>query len=603
MTPPRHHDPIRLVSDEQPTTDPSVASPPQSGGGIDAPPVGGEQFERLPTPIPPPPAPEPEELRLPINQDVGDARMEISSHRDRISVVVRDAPINAVLGMIAEQHGLNLVAAEDVAGTISVTLNNVSLESALDAILGVNGYTWTRQNDIIVVSSLSSESLAGASAQGREVRVFNLNFLSAADADAVVQGLLSPVGKSFIIQSDPLDKLRTREQLVVEDLPAYLHRIASYLAQADCPPRQVQIEAHVLQIDLSDDTRHGVDFEALLARIDGARIGLETTGFVNPNESPAFFFGVDGTDLNVLMQAIKNTTNAKTLASPKVLVVNGQEARIQIGAQLGFLVTTTTQTSTLQEVQFLDVGVVLRVTPQISNDGRILMTVKPEVSTGEVNPLTGLPQEETTEIETTVMLTDGKGMVIGGLIQEADVEDQAKLPIAGDLWLVGKLFRRIRTVRSRSEIVIALVPRLVPYTPTYAAQEEDRLLRATSPLLGPHLERIDRRPLEPELPDAMRNPRRFDPERAKDWFRQHGDPYPYPKTHYFPSADGDVHMYGYFPRDPEVLGGHETYFEEWPADVSPPMYSPPTMYSPPAGEPHSPADSFPPPVTPPAPQQ
>ncbi|WP_197443687.1 hypothetical protein [Maioricimonas rarisocia] len=596
IAPPRAHSPIRLVSDERSADAPNSSPVPRTAGVADAIPFAGNLLQQFQSP-PPPPAPAPEELRVPIQRAPQDARIEISSQDDRVSMVVREGPINDVLGLIAEQHGLNLVTAEDVTGTVSVTLNNVSLESALNAILGVNGYTWARQHDIIVVSSLSTETSAGASSQGRELRVFNLNYLAAADADAVVQGLLSPVGKSFIVQSDPLDKLRTREQLVVEDLPVYLHRIGTYLAQSDCPPRQVQIEAHILQIDLSDDTRHGVDFQALLARIDSARIGLETTGFTNPDESPAFFFGVDGTDMNVLMQAIKSTTNAKTLASPKVLVVNGQEARIQIGAQLGFLVTTTTQTSTLQEVQFLDVGVVLRVTPQISEDGRILMTVKPEVSTGEVNPLTGLPQEETTEIETTVMLNNGKGMVIGGLIQEADTEDQSKLPIAGDLWLVGKLFRRVRTVRSRSEIVIALVPRLVPYTPSYSAQEEDRLLRATSPLLGPHLERIDRRPLEPELPDAIRNPRRFDPERAKDWFRQHGDPYPYPKTHYFPSADGDVDMYGYFPRDPEVLSGHETYFEQWPADGPPPMYAPPPS------APTQPADDFPPPAPPLTPQQ
>ncbi|MFG0335109.1 MAG: hypothetical protein ACF8TS_17260 [Maioricimonas sp. JB049] len=597
IAPPHANSPIRLVSDVQ-TVDESSASPaPRTAGVGDAIPFAGNLLQQFQAAPPAPPAPAPEELRVPIQRPPQDARIEISSRDDRVSMVVREGPISHVLGLIAEQHGLNLVTAEDVTGSVSVTLNDVSLESALNAILGVNGYTWTRQHDIIIVSSLSTESSAGASSQGRELRVFNLNYLAAADADAVVQGLLSPVGKSFTIQSDPLDKLRTREQLVVEDLPAYLHRISSYLAQADCPPRQVQIEAHILQIDLSDDTRHGVDFEALLARIDSARIGLETTGFTNPDESPAFFFGVDGTDMNVLMQAIKSTSNAKTLASPKVLVVNGQEARIQIGAQLGFLVTTTTQTSTLQEVQFLDVGVVLRVTPQIAEDGRILMTVKPQVSTGEVNPLTGLPQEETTEVETTVMLNNGKGMVIGGLIQEADTEDQSKLPIAGDLWLVGKLFRRVRTIRSRSEIVIALVPRLVPYTPAYAAQEEDRLLRATSPLLGPHLERVDRRPLEPELPDAMRNPRRFDPERAKDWFRQHGDPYPYPKTHYFPSADGDVNMYGYFPRDPEVLGGHETYFEQWPAEGAPPIYAPPPS------APTRPADAFPPPAPPFAPPQ
>jgi type II secretory pathway component GspD/PulD (secretin) len=101
-----------------------------------------------------------------------------------------------------------------------------------------------------------------------------------------------------------------------------------------------------------------------------------------------------------------------------VLVINGQEAKIQIGQQLGFRVTTTTETSTLQNVNFLDVGVILKVTPRITSDNQVLMLVHPEVSKGQVNPLTGLPESDTTTVESSVMLPDGQGMVIGGLIQE-----------------------------------------------------------------------------------------------------------------------------------------------------------------------------------------
>lgn len=455
------------------------------------------------------------DISLPVKNGNGEGTIDLSIKDDRISLIVRDAPINAVLGVIAQQHGLNVVTAEDVNGQISVTLTDVSLVSALNAILRTNGYTWTRQDDIILVTALSATSAAPAAAQGRELRVITLNYLSAADADLVVQGLLSPAGKSFSIKSDPLDSRRTKEQLVVEDLPEYLSRIEEYLAQSDHAPRQVLIEAHILQVLLKDDTKHGVNIQQALARIDNTDITFRSNGLASPTASPAYFFGIDGTDLDVLVELIKQTTDSKTLAAPKVLVINGQEARIQIGAQLGFNVTTTTQTSTLQQVQFLDVGVLLRVTPQITDDGQILMKVKPEVSTGEINPTTGLPQEQTTEVETTVMLQDGCGMVVGGLIKEEDVENQAKLPIMGDLWLVGRLFQRRTFVHSRNEIIIVLVPRLLPYGETAQSQADTEMLRATSPLLGPQLERIDRRPVEPELPDAVRNPRKLDPSRIR----------------------------------------------------------------------------------------
>ena len=156
------------------------------------------------------------------------------------------------------------------------------------------------------------------------------------------------------------------------------------------------------------------------------RISRFRTCISRPPGSPirsapqAFLATLDGGDLGGVIELLETTTDAKTLGSPKLLVLNEQEARLQVGEHLGFKVTTTTETSTLESVQFLDVGVVLRITPRITRDGRVLLHVKPEVSKGAVNPETGLPESQTAELETDVMLNDGQGMVIGGLIKEND---------------------------------------------------------------------------------------------------------------------------------------------------------------------------------------
>lgn len=450
--------------------------------------------------------------------------------------------------MIGQQHGLNVVTGDQVGGTISVALEDVPLNEALDAILGGNGYTWTRKNNILFVSSVTSGSRLSPFAQGREVQVFSLNYVSALDVDLVVQGLLSPVGQSFLTQADPLDNRRTREQLIVEDLPEYLQRIAAYIAQIDQPPRQVLIEAHVLEVTLKDDTRHGVDLTHL-ARLADARITLDTAGIADAASSTAFFLGVDGADLDGLIEILKTTTDAKTLASPKVLALNGQEARIQIGSQLGFFVTTTTQTSTLQNVDFIDVGVVLRVTPVISDDGRVLMSVKPEVSGGRINPETGLPEEDTTEVETAVLLNSGQAMVVGGLIKEEDTDVQNKLPLLGDIWLVGRAFQRRSVVRERSEIIIALLPRILPLDACPGPREQVELERVQTPLLEGPLRPLDRRGWESQLPDAMENPRALDPRRVPHAIPNLHDPYPLPRTYYYPTpeevANGVIPNYGY----------------------------------------------------------
>jgi hypothetical protein len=219
-----------------------------------------------------------------------------------------------------------------------------------------------------------------------------------------------------------------------------------------------------------------------------------------------FVFTFDGSHFTSIVEALSTQAAAKTLASPKVLVLNGQEARIQVGKQLGYYVQTTTETSTTQSVNFLDVGTILRVTPRISCDNQILMRVKPEVSDGDV--VEGLPRSSTTQVETDVMLPDGRGMVLGGLIDEKDREDQQKVPLLGDLWLVGRIFQRRIVSRERHEIIICLLPRIVPDVLADNDRHAQEVERGRTPLLTPDVERYPR-PWEGQLPDAVDKPWRL----------------------------------------------------------------------------------------------
>ncbi len=446
----------------------------------------------------PPPGPVPT-VTVPFPGTVPPDAIRSDAERGLVSIAVYEAPLNEVLRILAQQQHLNIITAEDVTARISITVENVPFREALTQICAVGGYTWVQQGNVLLVTSIMTAGSISPYAQGREVRVFSLDYVTAMDVDAVVKGLLSQAGQSFATQSDSADPRKTREVVVVEDLPAYLARIDQYIQQIDVPPRQVLIEVHVLSIELKDDVQHGVN----LAYLDSIvpQVVIETKGFAKAAAPQALLFSVTADSLSVLLEALETTTDAKTLASPKVFALDGQEARIQIGEQLGYRVTTTTQTSTLESVDFLDVGVVLTVTPQITRDNQVIMTVKPEVSSGQINPQTELPEEETTEVETTVMVLDGHGIVIAGLIQESDVETQSKVPLIGDLWLVGRLFQRHEIKRKRTEIIIALIPHIVPYPEIIRQRECDQFQRADSSLLyGPLLPTP--RPFEPRFPDA-----------------------------------------------------------------------------------------------------
>ncbi len=426
--------------------------------------------------------------------------VQVDPRNGLVSIVVPDAPLNEVLSALARNQGLNLISAEDITARMSITLQDVPFEQALTQILSAAGYTWTRQDNVLIVTALSADRRLAPQAQGREVRVFSLDYVAATDVDLIVKGLLSVAGQSFATASADKDTRKTQETIVVEDLPEYLARIEQYIQQIDQPPRQVLIEVHILSVELKDDAKHGVNFD-YFKNLGSPTISLETAGFADAGASPAFLFNIAAGELTLLLEALETTNDAKTLATPKVLALNGQEARIQIGEQLGFRVTTTTQTSTMESVEFLDVGVVLSVTPRITRDNNIVMTVKPEVSSGEINPATELPEEETTEVETSLMLPDGHGMIIGGLIRESDIETQTKIPLLGDVWLIGRLFQKRELKRKREEIIIALIPHIVPYAPVRQQMECDQFRRATTPLLyGPVLSAP--RPDEPRFPDA-----------------------------------------------------------------------------------------------------
>ncbi|HEX3598545.1 MAG TPA: hypothetical protein VHU84_00305 [Lacipirellulaceae bacterium] len=458
----------------------------------------------------------PNEGTVPLAGSDAGAGLQLSKNdKGLITLVVRDKSLSQVLALIAQTQNLNIVASNDIDALISITLRDVPIEEALTAILSVANYTWVKHNNIILITSLTDANNLAPDVQGRQVQVFDLDFASATAVDDTVKKLLSPVGKSTIGASNPADNRRTQERIVVEDVPGSLARIADYIAQVDQAPRQVQIEAHVLQVDLDDTTACGVNFNQLF-RIAGARaniisvpsaaVPLPSPGVpVVPPTNPAMLATLGSTDLQAVVELLQTTIDAKVLGSPKLLVLNEQEARIQVGRTLYFKQVTTTQTSSQQGAGSVEAGVILRIKPRITRDHRVLLHVSPEVSTPDVGtPPDGLPPNiSKTTLETDVMLKDNEGMVIGGLINEQDQTDQSKVPYLGNMRGIGFLFRHSEVTKKRSEIIVALMPRIQPYDVQYHDFEQGEFVRASVPLFHGPLCRTDR-PWDPVLPDGKR---------------------------------------------------------------------------------------------------
>lgn len=428
-----------------------------------------------------------------------------------VSLMVREGSLRQVIAMIAQTQKLNIVFAGSSDTVVTAAFERQPWQKVLDSLLSASGHVWTMRDNVIFVSSVEAAGFLPPDAGGLQVEVYDLDFASAIDLDQAVKGMLSPAGQSWVNESLPTDNRRTRESIAVVDYPAYVARISDYICQADQPPRQVFIEAHILQIELKDDCRNGINFNDLISW-SSADVTLRSVGFANPagfsnsgggttGATPSFFVNADGTGLDGLVDLLLNTTDAKTLASPEIHAVSGQASRMLVGEKLPYRTTTTTQTATVESVQTLDVGVELDVTPRVTRDGRVLMRIKPKVSTGTFTD-TGLPSEKTSEVETDILLCSGQGMVIGGLIQEEDTNVQSKLPILGDLPYIGILFQKRQVVVSRKEIIVTLRPHVLPYSPILAARNDFQVMRAEEPLTQGAIQRYPR-PYEPRLKDTF----------------------------------------------------------------------------------------------------
>lgn len=417
--------------------------------------------------------------------------------KDKIDLHVKEADLSAVLKLLADQHKLNIVAGKDVTGKVTADLYGVSVDQALKSVLQMNGYDYRREDNFIYVYTKQQLKEFQDSQLKMETRVFPLNYINVTDAQAMVKPVLSksaiiaastPSGKGIPSGATDVEGLSypLQDTLVITDYPDKLKEVARLIKELDVRPKQVLIEATILQVTLDDDTSLGVDFN-LLAGIDFRELSTATFPVANPNSvigaatptgiaeqmpwgrvgttgfatpGTGFQMGVITNDVSLFVQALEEVEDVNILSNPKLLALNKHPAEILVGERLGYRTTTTTATSEVENIEFLDTGTSLRFRPFISDDGYVRMEIHPQVSTGQISGL-GLPSERTTEVTCNIMVRDGHTIVIGGLFDENSQIDKSQVPGLGNLPLVGALFRNDHQSTTRREIIVLLTPHII----------------------------------------------------------------------------------------------------------------------------------------------
>ena len=367
----------------------------------------------------------------------------------RFTMTLRHANLAEVMEMLSRRARVNILLSNNVEGIISVNLYDVDLDEAIESIATAGGYAVEKRDGSYFVVD---QDEAGKHAGGgpTQLRSFKVQYSSPEIILGILKNHLSSYGK--------ITALPERGLLVVEDKPFFLNRVARLLKEIDRKPKQILIEAKILEIGLRDGESFGLDW-AKIFNYDGGEGSFGIRGLSNPG-SPGLFFDLVTPNIEVFLDSLRARDRLRTLSTPKILALEDSEAEAVIGDRLGYNVTTTIDNVTTTSVEYLESGVILKVKPSVDGQGRILMDIHPEVSTGTVSD-DGIPNQTTTEVTTTMLVNSGQTVFIGGLIKRSTEETREGMPVLGDLPVIGMAFSNRAINSVNTELVVLVTPYIV----------------------------------------------------------------------------------------------------------------------------------------------
>ncbi|WP_198000231.1 hypothetical protein [Gimesia alba] len=433
--------------------------------------------------------------------------LKVSPNKDSsetFSLQIQDAEIMQVLDMLGELSGMNILTAQGVAGTITANLKNVTPIQALEAILRSRDLTSEKEGDFVYVMTQAQMEQKKKSNRKVVTKLYSPFYVSAKELQTLITPILtenigvvslttpSEVGISPDATSAGGDSFAQTDAILVRDYPDVLEEVDRLLETMDVPPMQVVIEAMIISVRLTDDMRFGVNFAMLSGDnknlvVDGnGRVLNNASGFPGSGSSSIvpptgqFLADVAGLkygflhgDISGFIEALEDITETNLIASPQLRALNKQKAELIIGDRISYSTVTQNGTTSIQNVNFLDSGIVLNMRPFITPDGQIRMEIHPERSSATINPRTELPDLQTTEVTTNVMVRDGNTVVIGGLIEERVSDAKNQVPLLGAIPVIGNAFRQKREITERTELIVLITPRIVQ---PELAQAEGELL-------------------------------------------------------------------------------------------------------------------------------
>ena len=369
----------------------------------------------------------------------------------RISMTMKDADLAEVMDMISLEQRINIfVSSNNNDELVSFSLYDMTVPDAIRAIANAAGLAVEYFDGSYFIVDRDEAGKYSPDSLTR-VESFELEYVNVDEIEALIRPYLSDYGEVTVF--------RDRNLFLVEDTVGFLKRIRALVRQIDVPPTQILIEARILEISLTDEDSYGLDWTRFFDGSEGS--GTFGAQGLNDETSPGFFFEFSNPNIAATLNALTSQGRVRTLSTPKLLATENQEASVIIGDRRGYSVVTTINQVTTESIEFLESGVILRVTPSVDADGQIMMNIHPEVSTGVIDPISGIPSQTTTEVTTRMIVPTGQTIFVGGLIKHRVDESKRGVPVLGRIPAVGRLFSNRQTSASKTETVVLITPTIV----------------------------------------------------------------------------------------------------------------------------------------------
>ncbi len=422
---------------------------------------------------------------------------------ERISVSFRDADIQSVLQVLALKGNVNIVAGPNVIGEVTVQLQDVPWKNAFETVLRVLGYTYEKEDNIYYV--MTPEEQATRRAVGERSEVYKLQYANINEVTIALQQALPNVRVQPVARAN---------QVIITGAPSILENATRIIERIDQRQLQVYIDTKIISTALSKEENLGINWRTMFEVTGAARPttfpfaedpssrrfgkflqrfdylpqgqtaqestttttsgGGQSTAsqtefpkghsfpFVDPNQ---FQFGtLDFSAFRVAFNFIERRTNTKIVSNPRIVVQNHQHALIQVGDTISipnFERNAETGIFEINGFEDRETGILLNVTPHITEKNEVLLTVRPEIITPTPREQTQfnvqediiLPEFSTVTAETTVLVNNGDTLVIGGLILDDERDEHNKVPYLHRIPVLGRLFRSMAPEKTRVEYI------------------------------------------------------------------------------------------------------------------------------------------------------